>query len=200
MDAKTTRPLDAASDPRPLYARAADQVAALVAAVPAGGLDAPTPCEGFDVRALLAHLVSGVRAGAALGETGRDTDLAPVTGVPDDGWAKAYDEARARLVAAWADDAKLDVPVVVPWGTMPGRAFLASGGVLETVAHTWDLSRALGDPLPLDQDLAEYALEWAHRALPAERRGEGVPFEPVRQAPEGADAYTRLAAWLGREV
>ncbi|MFI9721121.1 TIGR03086 family metal-binding protein [Streptomyces sp. NPDC052396] len=192
--------MDTTTDPRPLLARTAAQLGQLIAAVPAERLQDPTPCEEFDVRALLAHLVGGVNAAADLGETGRAGVPQPALDVPDDGWAAAYDTALARLTAAWADDAKLEMPVTVPWGTMPGRAYLFSGRVMEMTAHTWDLSRALGDPLPLDEELAEWALEWAHRVLPAERRGEGVPFGPVRPAPEGADAYGRLAAWLGRAV
>lgn len=192
--------MDTTTDPRPLLDRASGQLARLIAAVPAGRLDGPTPCEDFDVRALLGHLIGGADGASAIGETGRVDVLTPVLDVPDDGWSAAYATARDRLAAAWADDAKLDMPLTVPWGTMPGRAYLFSGCVLEMTAHAWDLSRALGSPLPLDPELAECALEWAHRALPAERRGEGTPFDPVRPAPEDADAYDRLAAWLGRAV
>lgn len=193
--------MNTTTDPRPLFARATGQLAGLVAAVPVERLGDPTPCEEFDIRALLAHLVGGLNAGAVLGETGEPRRIAPAAAdVPDDDWAAAYEAGRARLAAAWADDAKLDMPVSVPWGEMPGRAYLSSGCVLETVAHTWDLSQALGHPLPLDQELGEYALQWARQALTADRRGEGVPFGPVQPAPEGADAYARLAAWLGRAV
>ncbi|GHF50022.1 TIGR03086 family protein [Streptomyces mashuensis] len=188
------------ADPRPLYRRAAAQVARLIAAATEGRLGDPTPCEEFDVRGLLAHLVAGARAGAALGERNRDVTLAPPAGVPDGAWAKEYEEAAAHLLAVWSDDALLERPVRVPWGEMPGGAYLASGCVLETVAHTWDLSRALGDPFPLDEELAEYALAWARRALAADRRGEGVPFGPVQPVAEDAGAYDRLAAWLGRPV
>ncbi|WP_372408556.1 TIGR03086 family metal-binding protein [Streptomyces luteireticuli] len=192
--------MDTTTDPRPLLTRASGQLARLIAAVPAERLNGPTPCEEFDVRALLGHLVGGADAASAIGETGTRGVLTPASDIPDNGWTAAYDAARARLTAAWADDTKLDMPLTMPWGAMPGRAYLFSGCVLEMAAHAWDLSQALGSPFPLDQELAECALEWAHRALPAERRGEGVPFAPVRPAPEGADAYVRLAAWLGRAV
>ncbi|MFH8786452.1 TIGR03086 family metal-binding protein [Streptomyces roseoverticillatus] len=190
----------AATDPRPLLERAVAQVAALIEAVPAERLGDPTPCAEFDVRALLGHLVAGVRDGAQLGETGAVEWSKPPTDVADDGWGRAYGAARARLAAAWADDATLERPVTVEWGTFPGAVFLTSGMVLESVTHAWDLSQALGHPLPLDQELAELALGWAQQFLPADRRGDEVPFGPVRPAPEGADAYARLAAWLGREA
>ncbi|MEU5053100.1 TIGR03086 family metal-binding protein [Streptomyces sp. NPDC021096] len=189
-----------AFDPRPLLDRATAQLSALIHAMPADRLGDPTPCTEFDVRALLAHLVLGAHDGAAIGESGDVVWGRPPTDIADDGWGRAYEEARARLAAGWADDATLERVVDLPWGKLPGRAYLTSGMVLETVTHTWDLSEALGHPLPLDQELAEPVLEWARRFLPAERRGGGVPFEPVRPAPEGADAYTALAAWLGRPV
>ncbi|MFE0046482.1 TIGR03086 family metal-binding protein [Streptomyces albireticuli] len=191
---------DVTADPRLLLDRAVAQLAGLVAVVPADRLGDPTPCTEFDVRALLGHLVAGAHDGAELGETGTVEWSGPPEGVADDGWSAAYEEARARLVAAWADDAKLARTVKVEWGEFPGAVYLTSGMVLETVTHTWDLSRALGHPLPLDQELAELVLGWAERFLPAGRRGEGVPFGAVRPVPAGADAYDRLAGWLGREV
>ncbi|PSJ24771.1 TIGR03086 family protein [Streptosporangium nondiastaticum] len=190
----------ALSDPRPLVERAVAQVAALIEAVPAERLGDPTPCADFDVRALLEHLVAGAHDAAQLGETGTVKRSAPPADVADDGWGRAYGAALARLTAAWADDEKLERPVTVEWGTFPGAVYLASGVVLESVTHAWDLSQALGHQLPLDQELAGLVLGPAQRFLPAERRGDEVPFGPVRPAPEGADAYTRLAAWLGREV
>ncbi|MER5179976.1 TIGR03086 family metal-binding protein [Streptomyces sp. NPDC002896] len=190
--------MNAMPDPRPLFARAAEQLAALIKTVRPEQLAAPTPCSEFDVRTLLSHIVSVTRRIGVVG-AGGDGLAVPrfAEGVPDDGWSVAYEEMRAGAIAAWADSARLDAQVQVPWGTVPGRAAL-SGFVLELVTHTWDLSEGLGRPLELDQELAEFALAFAQQALPADRRGEGVPFEAVLPAPEGADAYGQLAAWLGR--
>ncbi|MGW8377832.1 TIGR03086 family metal-binding protein [Streptomyces sp. ODS28] len=188
-----------AADPRPQLARAVRQMAEVVAGVRAEDLGRPTPCAEYDVRGLLAHIIGGTHAWAELGETGRDKEIAHegYEQEPEGGWAGAYEEAYARFEAAWADDAKLDRVVVVPWGTMPGRAALA-GDLMEIVTHSWDLARSIGHTGALDQELGEAALSAARRALPTERRGEGVPFDAARTAPEGADAYGRLAAWLGR--
>src|SRR4051794_40745996 len=46
-------------DPRPVYARATEQAAALIRTVRPEQLDGPTPCTEFDVRALLGHVVGG---------------------------------------------------------------------------------------------------------------------------------------------
>lgn len=91
----------------------------------------------------------------------------------------------------------MDAPVRVPWGEVPGRAAL-SGYVMELVTHTWDLSEALGRPLELDPDLAEFALATARRVLPDPERDADTPFDSVVPANEGADTYGQLAAWLGR--
>ncbi|WP_225823029.1 TIGR03086 family metal-binding protein [Streptomyces naphthomycinicus] len=185
------------TDPRPLYARATAQAARLVRTVRPEQLAAPTPCAEYDVRALLSHVVAGTRRIAVVGESdeGRSLPLF-ASDVPDDGWADAYDESRELAVKAWESDERLASTVRVPWGEMPGRVAL-SAFVMEIVAHTWDLSEAVGRPLPLDPELAEFSLATARRALPDGPR-EGRPFDAPVPAPEGAGAYDRLAAWLGR--
>ncbi|MDN3262068.1 TIGR03086 family metal-binding protein [Streptomyces sp. CSDS2] len=185
------------TDPRPLYTRATAQAARLLEAVRPEQLSAPTPCAEYDVRALLGHIVGGTRGIAAVGETGTERGE-PVAApeVPDDGWAGAYGEVRERALKAWESDERMASSVTVPWGKIPGRAAL-SAFVMETVAHTWDLSEAIGRPFALDPELAEFSLATAREALPEGPR-EGRPFGAPVPAPEGAGAYERLAAWLGR--
>ncbi|MEU0373017.1 TIGR03086 family metal-binding protein [Streptomyces sp. NPDC006283] len=187
-------------DPRTLYARTAAQFAGLLKTVAPGELERSTPCTEYDVRQLISHVVGVTRRFAVIGEGG-DGMAVPThsDGVADEEWSAAFEESLRRATAAWADDAKLAGEYTVPWGRVPGAAAVG-GYVMETLAHTWDLSRALGHPVPLDEELALAVLPLAHQALPADRRGEQVPFAAVREAPADADAYGRLAAWLGREV
>ncbi|MFJ9907313.1 TIGR03086 family metal-binding protein [Streptomyces sp. NPDC101152] len=188
-----------AIDPRPFYTRATEQAAALINTVRADQLDSPTPCTEFDVRALLGHIVGGSLRIAVVGEGGDGLAVRPVAdGVPDDGWIAAYEEVRARVLEAWEGDDRLEAPVRVPWGEVPGRAAL-SGYVMELVTHTWDLSESLGRPVELDPELAEFALATARRVLPDPERDEQTPFASAVPALETADTYGRLAAWLGRE-
>ncbi|MDU8994326.1 TIGR03086 family metal-binding protein [Streptomyces mirabilis] len=186
-------------DPRPLYTRATEQIASLVATVRPEQLAGPTPCAEFDVRTLLSHIAGGTRRIAVVGAGGDGMAVRPfLDGVEDDRWSAAYDEVRTEVRKSWADDARLDALVTVPWGEAPGRIAL-SGYVMEAVTHTWDLSESLGRPLVLDPELAEFALGIARRVLPDERRDdEELPFDSAVPAPEGADAYGRLAAYLGR--
>jgi len=188
-----------AIDPRPVYARATEQAAALIGTVRPEQLDGATPCAEFDVRALLGHVVGGTRRVAVVGEGGDGLAVRPVTdGVTDDGWPAAYEEVRTRALRAWAGDDRMEAPVRVPWGEVPGRAAL-SGYVMELVTHTWDLSESLGHPLELDQELAEFALATARRVLPDPDRDADTPFATAQSAPEEADSYEQLAAWLGRK-
>jgi len=187
-------------DPRPLYRRAVAQTETTVAAVTQDQLDLPTPCPEYDVRTLIAHITGGLTRTALVGEGDPEALTRPsmAEGVPDDGWPAAYRTAAARATAAWADDAKLDALVEVPWGKVPGRIAL-SGYVQEVLAHGWDLAKATGQPTEGDPELATWALAISRRILPPEIRGqEGVPFGPVVDVPADAGPYAQLAAWLGR--
>jgi uncharacterized protein (TIGR03086 family) len=186
------------TDPRQFHRRALAQTETIVAAVAPGQLSLPTPCADYDVRALLSHVVGALTRHAVVGEGGDGMAVRPhVDGIPDDGWLDAYHAARIRVTAAWADDAKLDALVEVPFGKVPGRVAVSSY-VQEVLTHGWDLAKATGQPTELDPELATWTLAISRRILPPERRGGQIPFGPVVPVPPGAGPYTRLAAWLGR--
>ena len=187
------------ADPREIHRRAMAQTETIVAAVAPGQLTLPTPCTEYDVRALLSHMVGGLNRIAVVGEGGDGLAVSPrVDGVPDDGWLAAYRAATARTRAAWADDARLDAMVEVPWGKVPGRQALG-GYVQEILTHGWDLARATGQPTELDPELATWVLAVAQRILPPEPRGGQIPFGPVVPVPPDAGVYAQLAGWLGRQ-
>ena len=188
------------TDPRELHQRAMAQTGSIVAAVEPGQLTLPTPCPEYDVRALLSHMVGGLNRIAVVGEGGDGMAVDPrADGVPDDGWLAAYCTARRRVIAAWADNAKLDALIEVPWGKVPGRIAL-SGYIQEIIAHGWDLAKATGQPTELSPELATWVLAVAQRILPEEPRGgQEIPFGPVVPVPPSAGPYAQLAAWLGRQ-
>ena len=187
------------NDPRVIFQRAAAQTESIIAAVRHDQAGLPTPCTDWDVRTLVSHMAGGVIRIALVGEGADALAVPPFAEVGDQrdgGWAATYRAARARVAAAWADDAKLDALFAVPWGKVPGRVALA-GYVREVLAHGWDLASATGQETELDQELGAYALEISQRSLPESGR-EDIPFGPVVAAPAGAGVYARLAAWLGR--
>jgi uncharacterized protein (TIGR03086 family) len=185
------------TDPRTAYDRALTWANDLVSRVEPTDLDRPTPCSAYDVRALLGHLVATVDRARGIGEGGDPRTMpTAVTGVPDDGWAAAFAAAVDKMTPVWADDALLDRPVTVPWGTVPGRAALW-GYVNEALVHGWDLAVATGQDAEADADLVEAALAGAQAKIPADRRGGPIPFAEVVEPAADAGPTERLANWSG---
>src|SRR5262245_24319458 len=102
----TDDPADA--DPRPLLHRTADQAVRLLTALQPGDLDRPTPCAGFDVRAIGGHVVSVLR-GITLVASGAHAPTIPVlTMGAVSVLARTAVVDHDRMAAAWADDRVLD--------------------------------------------------------------------------------------------
>jgi uncharacterized protein (TIGR03086 family) len=185
-------------DPRQLFARSLDQTEKLVGAVSPDELSNRTPCADYDVRALLGHVVAVLHKIARVG-AGADVRDAPdvIVGIDDDGWAGAISRARGEVERVWADDEALDGMVTLPWATLPGRAVL-DAYTHEFTVHSWDLAHATDRLAELDPDLAVQALDAFPKFAPPEARSGEGQFGPVVPAPDDADVYTRLAAYLGR--
>lgn len=186
------------TDPRPMLLRTVAQTGRIVAGVPTDRYAAATPCRDYDVRALLGHLLAVVQRVTHVAGGGDPFDLPQViTGVADGEWAAQYRQAAGQLAAAWAEDAVLDRVLTLPLGTMPGRA-AAAAYTVEVTTHGWDLATATGQCAALTPEIGGVALALARRFIPAEPRGDDVPFDPpVAAAPDG-DHYAQLAGWMGR--
>ena len=115
------------TDPRPHFLSAARTACATVEAVCVDELHMPTPCTEFDVQALLGHLVAVFRRVTSVAAGVPAVGHAPlVTDVPDVGWGAAARAAVRELEPAWADPDVLRREMVLPFGTLPGAAALAS--------------------------------------------------------------------------
>ena len=69
----------------------------------------------------------------------------------------------------------------------------------ELAVHTWDLATAVHTPTgDLDPVVAERGLAFMQQGLTADNRAP--VFGPEQPAPPDADAYTRIAAFAGRQV
>ncbi|MFG3259163.1 TIGR03086 family metal-binding protein [Streptomyces sp. NPDC048172] len=188
--------LSSLPDARPLYDRALAQLVGLVDAAKPEQFDAPTPCTEWTVHDLLVHLLDVAARSAAAGSGG---EPAAADGGDDSDWHAALTEAAGRVREAWADDALLDQQMQMAFGEVPGRMAVAVVAS-DAIVHAWDLARALDLPTGvLDPELAAFAREIGGLIAPPERRGAPVPFDPVREASPDADAYTHLAAWMGRD-
>ena len=159
-----------------------DQMTALIQSIDADALVRPTPCTDWTVRELTEHVI-GTTTKFADGVGGREVDWTrspTITGDP----AAAFAEAALALRTAYENPAEGATP---DWQCA------------ELATHTWDLATALGHETDdLDPAPAERGLAFVRANLGDEMRGDN--FGPERAAPEGADAYQRIAAFAGRPV
>jgi uncharacterized protein (TIGR03086 family) len=159
----------------------------------------PTPCESWDVQALIDHMINAASYYAGAIASG-DPSI-PVFDATGDDAVAAYDEATRRALAAFAAPAAMERPIAFPFGTMPGSVFIfvAAG---DAFAHAWDLATATGQPNDLDPELATTLLDAIRPLLGAPLRGEegAAPFCAEQPAPDGATAAERYVAFLGRKV
>lgn len=175
------------------YRRLSDAFAAKLAAVPPDGWDRPTPCEGWSVRDLTAHIVD--TQAMFLGFVG----AAPADGptVADDPVA-AWDAARAVVQDHLDDPERASAEYEGLFGRMTFAQGVDRFLSADLVIHGWDLARAVG----LDETIDPVEVERGLREFPefgdAMRQPGG--FAPaIEPAPE-ADAQTRLLNYVGRQT
>ena len=150
-------------------------------------LDAATPCEDWDVRALLNHMLDTQRyfTGAARGEQGSPPSPSPPDLLGDDPVAD-FERGRAELLQAFGEDGVIDKT-----GPSLGIAFG------DQLLHGWDLARATGQDATMPDGLAEAAYEMIHGRFTDDQR-KGVFKAEVTVDPD-ASAQDKLLAYAGRD-
>ena len=126
-------------------------------------LGAPTPCPEWDVRALVNHLMfwSAFRSELAARKQSAPADD-PVTEQTDftrePDWAATLETQLGRAVAAWSEPGATEGDTGLAGGSMPAR-MIGMMMVGELVVHGWDLARATGQHLPVDDTIVESVYE-----------------------------------------
>jgi uncharacterized protein (TIGR03086 family) len=183
-----------------LLERAFASTRGVVAGISPEDLHRPTPCSGWDVRTLVNHTIGGSYWYA---EAMRDRVSPPIDGDDDDYAAAdllgAYDQGIGLALAAFGATGALEADVDFVGAIVPG-AIVMGLAATDTFTHGWDLAVATDQPRDLDPALAEELLVLADRILPGTLRGttDADLFRPALDAPPGALAADRLAAFLGR--
>jgi uncharacterized protein (TIGR03086 family) len=159
----------------------------------------PTPCDDWNVRALLNHLLGTVALGRALLSDSPPSVVMGPGELPEadlvgDDPLKAYRLGVENLLAACGGDA-LERPHATPFGEMPGPV-LGGFTALDIAVHGWDLAVATDQPAAIDDDLAERMLVFARQAITADTRAPRIGAEVI--VPADASATDRLVAFLGR--
>jgi uncharacterized protein (TIGR03086 family) len=177
-------------DPVGLFDAATQRSAAVMAAVDADQLSAPTPCAEWSVQQLMDHMAGGPAYLLAAAEGGAPV---PVRGVTAPDYRKRVDEALAAL----ADPAVLMRGCVSPLGFEWTVAEAAAGTFMDTVVHTWDLAVATGQDSRLDPPLVEAAVAMFLPEMPERGRAAGL-VGPAVPVPADASAQDRLLGAMGR--
>jgi uncharacterized protein (TIGR03083 family) len=165
--------------------RALDQLAGLLDDVPRGALGDGTPCEQWSVQDLVDHIVAGPARFARL-VRGESIDWSAATPSAGDDPAGEFRSHAEDLLRAWRVHGARSGPPL-DWQCA------------EFAVHTWDLAAAMGrSTADLDAEVAERGLAFMQANLTEDNRSPA--FGAEQQAPEGADAYQRAAAFAGRSV
>lgn len=166
--------------------RALDQLASLLNGVRRETLNDRTPCEQWTVQDLVDHIVA---APAKFGRMMRGESIdwsapTPAAGVDPAGAFRSHAE---DLLRAWHGQDGPKGPAGLDWQCA------------EFAVHAWDLAAAMGRSTGgLDPEVAERGLAFMRANLTDDNRG--AAFAPEQPAPDGADAYQRIAAFAGRPV
>jgi uncharacterized protein (TIGR03086 family) len=159
----------------------------------------PTPCDGWDVRYLVAHVVGGNRFGAMVlaGSTAEQAIGSVMTATmlgsrPLDDYDSSIAEQRRgfRRPGALAD--VCDHPA----GATTGAQFLALR-VFDLSVHAWDLARAIGGDEQLDVELCHVVLD-VLTAL-AESGGPGFGMVPVGRTTSSDSTQAQVLDLSGRQ-
>ena len=184
-----------------LMAPAAAEAARVVAGVPGHPMDAPTPCDDWDVRTLVNHVILWTAYSAerrAHGESVAE-DLMSKDFAADPGFAQDYAAQIGRAVAAWSDPAAWERELGVMGSGTPA-ADVAAMLIAEMVLHGWDIARATGQEYACDEAVAANVLATVEAQGELFRQYQGFAAIVSLSADEdGATVLDRALSLSGRD-
>ncbi|MFF4252626.1 TIGR03086 family metal-binding protein [Streptomyces sp. NPDC001663] len=159
-----------------------------------------TPCAGWTLRRLVAHMAAQHHGFAAAARgAGRE---AAHWREPEDMSepARVHRAAAAAVLDAFGEPGVQEREFALPelGGSFPGRMAIGFH-FIDYVVHAWDVAAALGVPVELPDEVLDAALAVARR-VPADpaRRGPGFAFASVMEGPAGAGPLEEALRLLGR--
>ncbi len=175
------------------YRRLSENFAATVAAVSGDRWADRSPCEEWDARQVVGHVVE--TQGMFLGFVGREVGDGPSV---DDDPAAAWDRARSAVQAELDDPERAATTFEGFTGTTTFEAAVDRFLCTDLVVHRWDLAHASGQTVQLDPaDMAH--VRDAMAGMADRIRGPGA-FGPELEPPPGADQQTAFLAFFGRRA
>lgn len=150
-------------------------------------LDAQTPCEDWDVRRLLNHMLETQRyfLSSARGEEASPPGPEPSATLSADPVAD-FETVRREMLGAFFEPGAIEK-------TGPALGVATS----DILVHTWDVAHATGQDETMPVGLPEAGYEMVHGKFTAEQR-KGM-FKPEVPLGDDASAQDRLLAYTGRD-
>jgi uncharacterized protein (TIGR03086 family) len=178
-----------------LLERAIDYTFGSLVLVTRDAMARPSPCAGWDLRALLHHMNDSLQALHEAGDVGRVAGRAATYGDPDVDPVMTLRNRACSLLGAWVNAADSRDWVTVDGCPVTGGVVTAAGA-LEITVHGWDVAQAVGRPRPIPPLLAAELLPLATLLVTEADRPRR--FAPAIEAAATAPPADRLLAFLGR--
>lgn len=172
---------------------AAQEMSRLVSGVRDDQLERPTPCPDWTVTDLLAHVH---QFATVFTHNASKTQADPPQGLVDD-WRVAIPEQLGELASAWNEETAWQGRVSAG-GVEMDAADNAVVGIEELTVHGWDLARATGQDLHVD-DIHLNQVDRFFELFAEQITGGEGPFGPAVVPPEGAARLERTVARTGRD-
>ncbi len=178
-------------NPIDLYSAAIKGTREIIGGVQSSQLGDSTPCNEWNVQALMDHIVGGT------GMVWSSLAGAPPETPQGSSPVAAFDAGTAKVLGAAKAPGALEKTVPSPLGDMPGGQLLTAF-FMETLIHGWDLAKATGQKTDMPADLAEtcYAM---FGPMADEWRKSGA-FGPRVEVAEDASTQIKLLGALGRRA
>ena len=180
-----------------MYERALEATRKIVSGTRRDQLDDATPCAGWTVRHLLNHLTNGCRAFAAGGK-GEARSFEAEDQTAED-YVAAFDEASRAAVDEFNKPSEPERVFKMSRGDTPFAAALGLA-IADASVHGWDLARATGQEMDIDDDIAQAIYDMTTRMMqPRGPYPRGDAFAEPAEVPDGAPIADRMVAYLGRQ-
>jgi uncharacterized protein (TIGR03086 family) len=168
-------------------------------------LSRPTPCAGWNLAELLAHMTAQHRgfAAAARGRTDHGVwEPATVAGAIASDPVGTYSAAADDVLSAFEADGVLETTVALPEfgpdASFPG-AMAIGFHFVDYVVHGWDVARTIDTAFELPHDVIDAVLPIALAVPDGEfRTEEGSPFRRAVAVEGDVTDMDRILAHLGR--
>ena len=182
-----------------LHRQALESTRAFVAGIAANQWANPTPCEEWDVRSLVNHVVVGnlwaaeLASGHTISDVGSRLDGDHLGETPLD----AYDQSAHTAASAFESPGALEALCAVSYGPVSGSIY-AGHRFIDVLIHGWDIAVAIDQSPNLAPHLVKACWDVIDPQL-ADLRASGM-FGSDTGASDATTSQTRLLQTLGRTI